>query len=286
MSPFVRRDLRIQQNVFALAGDPDLLVLDEPTTGMDVAARQRFWTAIRAYAADGQTVFFSTHQLHEADDVADRVVVLAAGRIVADGPPAEIRALAGVDMSASLGCGVPRPDHQDAGRRGTGDQARRDGALLRAYLRFELRRLVRDRLPGQGRPGRGIGRRHPPGPGRPTSHRPGAGGSGLVRRAQPAQRPRARRSARRCGRRATVADIAGHLHLSESTVRNHLSAAIGKTSTRNCVEAAHRARSNGWIWVDRATRDQCHVVVDPALERGSGADLGLDLHGGQPQPPR
>ncbi|MBB3101440.1 ABC-2 type transport system ATP-binding protein [Actinoplanes campanulatus] len=87
---------------FALAGDPDLLVLDEPTTGMDVAARQRFWTAIRAYAADDHTVLFSTHQLHEADDVADRVVVLTAGRIVADGPPAEIRALAGVGTSASL----------------------------------------------------------------------------------------------------------------------------------------------------------------------------------------
>ena len=87
---------------FALAGDPDLLVLDEPTTAMDVAARQQFWTAIRAYAADGHTVLFSTHQLHEADDVADRIVVLAAGRIVADGPPAQIRAMAGVDTSARL----------------------------------------------------------------------------------------------------------------------------------------------------------------------------------------
>ncbi|MET7671336.1 ABC transporter ATP-binding protein [Micromonospora luteifusca] len=87
---------------FALAGDPDLLILDEPTTAMDVAARQQFWTAIRAYAADGHTVLFSTHQLHEADAVADRIVVLAAGRIVADGPPAQIRAMAGVDTSASL----------------------------------------------------------------------------------------------------------------------------------------------------------------------------------------
>ncbi|WP_250029988.1 ABC transporter ATP-binding protein [Paractinoplanes maris] len=87
---------------FALAGDPDLLVLDEPTTGMDVAARRQFWAAIRTYAADGHTVLFSTHQLHEADDVADRVVVLTAGRIVADGPPAEIRARAGVSTSDSL----------------------------------------------------------------------------------------------------------------------------------------------------------------------------------------
>jgi ABC-2 type transport system ATP-binding protein len=80
---------------FALAGDPDLLVLDEPTAAMDVAARQAFWSAIRQYAAGGKTVLFSTHQLHEADAFADRIVVLAAGRVVADGPPAQIRALAG-----------------------------------------------------------------------------------------------------------------------------------------------------------------------------------------------
>ncbi|MET0425558.1 MAG: ABC transporter ATP-binding protein [Actinoplanes sp.] len=80
---------------FALAGDPDLLVLDEPTAAMDVAARQAFWTAIRRYAAEGHTVLFSTHQLHEADEFADRIVVLTAGRVVADGPPAQIRALAG-----------------------------------------------------------------------------------------------------------------------------------------------------------------------------------------------
>jgi ABC-2 type transport system ATP-binding protein len=87
---------------FAIAGDPDLLVLDEPTTGMDVAARRQFWTAIRAFAADGHTVLFSTHQLHEADDAADRVVVLAAGRVVADAPPAEIRTMARVHPAASL----------------------------------------------------------------------------------------------------------------------------------------------------------------------------------------
>ncbi|MFI2713580.1 ABC transporter ATP-binding protein [Micromonospora sp. NPDC018662] len=80
---------------FALAGEPDLLVLDEPTTALDVDARRAFWAAIRRYAADGHTVLFSTHQLHEADEYADRVVVLAAGRVVADGPPARIRALAG-----------------------------------------------------------------------------------------------------------------------------------------------------------------------------------------------
>ncbi|MFC3503686.1 ATP-binding cassette domain-containing protein [Micromonospora krabiensis] len=80
---------------FALAGAPELLVLDEPTAALDVAARQAFWTAIRRYVTEGRTVVFSTHQLHEADEFADRVVVLAAGRVVADGTPAQIRALAG-----------------------------------------------------------------------------------------------------------------------------------------------------------------------------------------------
>jgi ABC-2 type transport system ATP-binding protein len=80
---------------FALAGDPDLLILDEPTAAMDVAARQAFWSAIRGYAAEGHTVLFSTHHLHEADEFADRIVVLAAGRLAADGTPAQIRALAG-----------------------------------------------------------------------------------------------------------------------------------------------------------------------------------------------
>ncbi|KHD75581.1 ABC transporter ATP-binding protein [Actinoplanes utahensis] len=87
---------------FALAGDPELLVLDEPAAAMDVAARQAFWTAVRSYAAHGRTVLFSTHQLHEADDHADRIVVLAAGRVVADGTSAQIRAKAGVPDGASL----------------------------------------------------------------------------------------------------------------------------------------------------------------------------------------
>ncbi|PYC67231.1 ABC transporter ATP-binding protein [Micromonospora arborensis] len=87
---------------FALAGDPDLLILDEPAAAMDVAARRAFWTAIRGYAGDDRTVLFSTHQLHEADEYADRIVVLAAGRVVADGTAAQIRAQAGVRDGVSL----------------------------------------------------------------------------------------------------------------------------------------------------------------------------------------
>ncbi len=80
---------------FALAGDPDLLILDEPTAAMDVAARQSFWAAMRRYSSKGHTVLFATHYLEEADDFADRIVVLASGRVVADGPGAEIKKIAG-----------------------------------------------------------------------------------------------------------------------------------------------------------------------------------------------
>ncbi|HEY2675273.1 MAG TPA: ABC transporter ATP-binding protein [Rugosimonospora sp.] len=80
---------------FALAGDPRLLVLDEPTAAMDVATRQSFWAAMRRYSAAGHTVLFATHYLEEADDFADRVVVIARGRVVADGSGAQIRNLTG-----------------------------------------------------------------------------------------------------------------------------------------------------------------------------------------------
>src|SRR5579859_3291681 len=76
----------------AIAGDPQLLVLDEPTAAMDVQARRNFWQQIRAFAGRGRTVLFATHYLHEADDAADRVVVIAAGRKIADGSPSAIKA--------------------------------------------------------------------------------------------------------------------------------------------------------------------------------------------------
>lgn len=78
----------------ALLPDPALLLLDEPTTGMDVEERRAFWSAIRADAARGRTVLFATHYLEEADQHADRIILVSQGRIVADGSGAEIRALA------------------------------------------------------------------------------------------------------------------------------------------------------------------------------------------------
>jgi ABC-2 type transport system ATP-binding protein len=78
----------------ALLSDPALLLLDEPTTGMDVEGRRAFWSAIRADAGRGRTVLFATHYLEEADAYADRIILVSRGRVVADGTPAEVRALA------------------------------------------------------------------------------------------------------------------------------------------------------------------------------------------------
>jgi ABC-2 type transport system ATP-binding protein len=77
----------------ALLSDPELLVLDEPTTGMDVEGRRSFWAAIRKDAEQGRTVLFATHYLEEADNYADRIVLIRHGKIVADGTAAEIKAM-------------------------------------------------------------------------------------------------------------------------------------------------------------------------------------------------
>jgi ABC-2 type transport system ATP-binding protein len=79
----------------ALTADPVLLVLDEPTVGMDVESRRRFWESMREFASRGKTVIFATHYLEEADAFADRAVLMAHGRVVADGPTNEIRARVG-----------------------------------------------------------------------------------------------------------------------------------------------------------------------------------------------
>jgi ABC-2 type transport system ATP-binding protein len=78
----------------ALLPDPELLILDEPTTGMDVGGRHDFWTAIREDARGGRTVIFATHYLEEADAYADRVVFVRRGQVVADGTAAEVKAMA------------------------------------------------------------------------------------------------------------------------------------------------------------------------------------------------
>ncbi|MGW4395052.1 ABC transporter ATP-binding protein [Amycolatopsis nivea] len=79
----------------ALVSDPDLLVLDEPTAAMDVGSRREFWKSMYSFTDTGRTVLFATHYLEEAEEFADRVVLMRAGEIVADGSVAEVRALAG-----------------------------------------------------------------------------------------------------------------------------------------------------------------------------------------------
>ncbi|WP_032370247.1 ABC transporter ATP-binding protein [Rhodococcoides fascians] len=87
----------------ALLPVPDLLVLDEPTTGMDVEGRRDFWNAIRQDASTGRTVLFATHYLDEADAYADRIVLVRHGKIVADGSAAEVKNLAaGRTVTATL----------------------------------------------------------------------------------------------------------------------------------------------------------------------------------------
>lgn len=80
----------------ALLSEPDLLVLDEPTAGMDVNARRDFWSAMHAEADRGRTIVFATHYLEEAEQFADRIVVIAQGQLLADGTTEEIRSLGGM----------------------------------------------------------------------------------------------------------------------------------------------------------------------------------------------
>jgi ABC-2 type transport system ATP-binding protein len=76
----------------AIAGNPEMLVLDEPTAAMDVEARREFWDGMHRYAALGHTILFATHYLEEAESSASRVVIIGGGRIITDGTVAEIQA--------------------------------------------------------------------------------------------------------------------------------------------------------------------------------------------------
>jgi ABC-2 type transport system ATP-binding protein len=108
----------------ALVSDPALLVLDEPTVGMDVETRQAFWTGVRGLAGSGRTILFATHYLDEADAYADRAVLMARGRVVADGPTTEIKAMVGTRTIHATLPGVPAelleqlPGVASAARRG------------------------------------------------------------------------------------------------------------------------------------------------------------------------
>jgi ABC-2 type transport system ATP-binding protein len=79
----------------ALLPDPRLLILDEPTAGMDVSARHAFWDTMRQDALEGRTVLFATHYLEEAQDFAERTVLIGQGRVLADGPTSQLREMTG-----------------------------------------------------------------------------------------------------------------------------------------------------------------------------------------------
>jgi ABC-2 type transport system ATP-binding protein len=84
----------------ALAGDPDLLFLDEPTVGLDIEARRAMWAQIRSLAARGKTVLLTTHYLEEADALAHRILVLNKGKLVCEGTPAEVKSLGAASSSS------------------------------------------------------------------------------------------------------------------------------------------------------------------------------------------
>jgi ABC-2 type transport system ATP-binding protein len=138
----------------ALAGASPLLLLDEPTSAMDVEGRRAFWTTMRDLSGRGHTVVFATHHLEEADAVADRVVVVAGGRIVADGPAATLKAgtarrtitfTAPADRTWELFAGV------------TGVQRRGDTAVLTTDdAEATLRGLLADGVPLPGLEVRGA----------------------------------------------------------------------------------------------------------------------------------
>jgi ABC-2 type transport system ATP-binding protein len=118
----------------ALLSDPALLLLDEPTTGMDVEGRRTFWSAIRRDAEQGRTVLFATHYLEEADQYADRIVLISKGKIVADGSGSEIRALtSGRTVRATIEGADDRTARQLAAIGGVdGVELRGDTVLLHA----------------------------------------------------------------------------------------------------------------------------------------------------------
>ncbi|MFF1961102.1 ATP-binding cassette domain-containing protein [Streptomyces sp. NPDC058220] len=127
----------------ALAGGPELIVLDEPTAALDVEARRSFWGSMRAYAERGNTVLFSTHYLEEADTNADRIVVIDHGRIVADGTSELIKGSVGghlvsFDLPDDLAGEPAEPASQGAGQ-GAGLGTEERLGLLPGVISVEIR---------------------------------------------------------------------------------------------------------------------------------------------------
>ncbi|WP_339128190.1 ABC transporter ATP-binding protein [Streptomyces sp. f51] len=113
-------------------GGPELLLLDEPTTGFDPAARRQFWELIRKLADEGTTILLTTHYLEEAEALADRLAVVARGRVVAEGEPAALRERFGTEATVEWteADGSPRGERTDTPTRTVAELIRRfDGEI-------------------------------------------------------------------------------------------------------------------------------------------------------------
>ncbi len=129
------------QFALAICGNPDLLFLDEPTVGLDVEARRGFWQQIRRLASSGRTIVLTTHYLEEADALADRVVMLSAGSIVADGAPHQIKARV---ASRRIRCVTALPAAAIEALEGV-SSVRRDGSATE-IMTSDAERVVRQLL--------------------------------------------------------------------------------------------------------------------------------------------
>ncbi len=120
-----------QRVLFALAliGNPDFLILDEPTAGLDVESRRTLWREIRRRVADGRTVLLTTHYIEEAENLADRVVVINNGVTVAEGTPAQVKAR----VSGRLVRCVTRLKHADLRRLPGVQELRQDGKAVEIF---------------------------------------------------------------------------------------------------------------------------------------------------------
>ena len=125
----------------AICGNPDLLFLDEPTVGLDVEARRAFWQEVRALVSRGRAILLTTHYLEEADALADRVVVMSQGAIVADGAPHEMKQLA---ASRRIRCATALSVDRLQQMAGVAS-VRRDGATTE-LLTNDAERVTRDLL--------------------------------------------------------------------------------------------------------------------------------------------